>query len=92
MAESPCYQVNNTVYSKKLDERWVILSADKSQALELNRAASLLWESLQKPRTVESLVRRLTSVYSVDKKDAERDVKEFLLRYLTQGLIQQAPS
>ena len=80
---------NKSIYSKKIEDKWYILESNKKVMRELNAVASLLWEMLEKPSTIEDLVKRICKEFAVDKVQAEQDTRVFIKQYLKEQLIQQ---
>lgn len=83
------YIRNKSRYTKKIGEKWYILEPNKKIMRELNLVASLLWEMLEKPSTIEELVKRICKEFAVDKIQAEQDTSVFIKQYLKEQFIQQ---
>lgn len=70
----------------------VPISVDtKGQAglIKLNEVGAFLWERLQNGTTEADLVKDLTSEYDVKEEKAAADVKKFLVKLRTQGLLEE---
>lgn len=78
------------IYSRNIRGTWVILSPIKKACLELNEVAGVIWEAINTPKTIPELSKYLCSVYDIDEKIAEHDMKDFILSYQQKGLIDEA--
>lgn len=83
------YLRNKAIHAKAINNKWYILEPNKKIMRELNSVASLLWEMLEKPSTIEELVKRICKEFAVDKVQAEQDISVFIKQYLKEQLIQQ---
>lgn len=86
---SPRYVRCEDIHSKKIGDQWVILKPGSEAVLELNETAGVLWDALQAPQTIRSLVKHITSIYFIDTQRATEDIQEFLSLYLQRGLLRQ---
>ena len=65
----------------------VLLDLQSGDYLGLDPVASAIWQSLQTPQSVDSIVKALTEAYEVDEEECRRDTLEFLQRIDSLGLI-----
>ena len=56
--------------------------------LVLNKAGKFLWDNLQKDIELEDLVKTLMDTYSVSESVAENDVKDFIKKLQSVGIIE----
>jgi len=81
------YVRNNTIYAKKINDKWYILENDKRAVRELNEIGSLIWEALVEPCTIENIVGRICEEYKVEPRIAQKDALEFVIGYVKEGYI-----
>ena len=62
--------------------------ADLAYLFSFNSVGSTIWEALDKPRTVEELVRVVADTYDVSPDKAQEDLQVFLSEAQTAGVIQ----
>jgi len=70
-----------------IDHEIVLLSIDRGEYYELNGAGSRIWELIETPVTVSSMVDRLCEEFDVARATCESQVLDFLGKMLTEGLI-----
>ncbi|MBU1326555.1 PqqD family protein [Patescibacteria group bacterium] len=78
---------NPSVYSKKVDGKWLILEPDKQHIRELNETADFVWGATQKPIEVSTIIKRLAKAYLLPPEQCKKDVEEFVRRYLREKLL-----
>ena len=71
-----------------LQDEAVVLHLGKGVYFGLNPVGATVWNALQEPKTVEQLVRIVTSEYQVQAGECERDVLELLARLQEAGLVE----
>jgi hypothetical protein len=54
--------------------------ADMNSVYTLNETGAFLWDQINGNRTLEVIIDNLTDEYATDRKTAEDDVKEFIMR------------
>ena len=81
------YIQKRDVVFQKVDGFIHILDQKKDAIVSLNATATLLWSTLAKPHSPDSLATILTNTYEVDTKTAANDVNEFIDTMLQSGFI-----
>ncbi|MGB8988911.1 MAG: PqqD family protein [Candidatus Sulfotelmatobacter sp.] len=61
---------------------------DLASIYSFNPTGSLIWQSLESPKSLDELVSVVESEYAVERDQAERDVKQFLHDMLAADLVQ----
>lgn len=75
------------VIFKEVEGVVYILDPQKSIVRTLNRTASFIWQSLEKPQSIKQLAQLLSKEFSVKEKKAKEDLEEFALQYLKDKLL-----
>jgi len=83
------FSQSNSVYSKKIDGKWVVLKKNGGHYYSFNDTAGLLWESLKKPMSNQNMSDLLVKQFGIDLKTAKEDVEEFIEDGIKDGLITQ---
>ena len=74
-------------YQKILDE--VIIVAPKDRRVHrLDDVAAHIWLDIEKPRSIDELVRSVSGEFEVDEKTARRDVARFVDALKEKGLAE----
>ena len=71
-----------------LQDEAVVLHLGKGVYYGLNAVGATVWNALQEPKTVEQLVRIVTTEFKVQTAECERDLLELLARLQEAGLIE----
>jgi hypothetical protein len=64
---------------------------DLASIYSFNETGSLIWQSLETPKSVSELINAVEQEYAVKPDQAERDVKQFLNDMLSVGLVEARP-
>ena len=78
---------NKNTISENLSNKTFILNNETGEYIELNEAASYLWNSFKDESTPENLTEFLTKEYNLDVAIAERDVNVFIQECLSNKLL-----
>lgn len=73
---------------RRIDGEGVVLSTTKDEAHILNDTAILIWEMLDGRHTVDEIADRLTSEYSIPRKNALADVNQFIKMLRSKELVE----
>lgn len=65
----------------------MLLKQNSSYCFKLNETAGVLWENLDKTRTSDYLIKKLTDIYEISNNQAKKDVGDFLKYGLKHGFI-----
>jgi hypothetical protein len=63
-------------------------AGDLASIYSLNQTGSLIWQSLESPKSASDLISIIEQECAVDRSQAARDVKQFLREMLSAGLVQ----
>jgi hypothetical protein len=61
---------------------------DLASIYSFNQTGSLIWQSMESPKTLRELISAVQREYAVAGEQAERDVKQFLQDTLSAGLVE----
>lgn len=75
---SSVVQRNTDMLFSKMDEEVVMLSIQNSEYYGLNEIGSTIWEMIEKPVQVETLMLQLIEEYEVERRQAESDILALL--------------
>lgn len=85
---------DNTLISRKpevvfneIDGEYVMLSIDKGEYYALNEAGSRIWEIIETPSTLRTIINKLHFEFDVEEEQCILDVKEFILEMLNKDII-----
>jgi hypothetical protein len=62
---------------------------DLASIYSFNATGSLLWQTLETPQGLSSLIDAVQSEYAVEREQAESDVKQFLKDTVSVGLVEE---
>ena len=78
---------NPSIYSKKINDKWIILEPNKEYTRELNNVASFIWETIKDPIDEVDLINKICQAYSVKKTQASKDLNIFLSEFIKEKFI-----
>jgi len=81
------YIISPKVFTKKINNKTLILKEGEDFYRELNEAASLIWESIRKKKNITSIVDLFMKTYTTDENTAKKDIKYFIENYVKLGLL-----
>ena len=61
---------------------------DLASIYSFNQTGSLIWQSMESPKTLRELISDVQREYAVAREQAEKDVKQFLQDMLSAGLVE----
>jgi len=61
---------------------------DLASIYSFNQTGSLIWQSMESPKTLRELISAVQREYAVAREQAEKDVKQFLQDMLSAGLVE----
>jgi len=76
------------ILASDIDDEKVMMSVEKGQYYGLNPVGSRVWDLIDTPVTVSSLIDVLLLKYDVDREFCERDVLAFLENLYNDGILQ----
>jgi hypothetical protein len=74
--------------STRLDDETVLLELKKGTYYGLNSVGSVIWESIQQPRSIEVVCSAILEQYSVDSDTCKRDVLRVIGELQAAGLAE----
>jgi len=77
-----------THVSTTVDGETVLLNNETGMYQGLNGVGPRIWELVQEPTTVETIVETLSAEYDVDSQRCERDVRAFLQELAAEQLVE----
>lgn len=81
------YERNKKTISGKLHDELVMMDMDQGKYFSLNQTATVIWELLERPLTIEELCETLTEEFEIDREQCEADTKQYLEEMMKLGLI-----
>ncbi len=80
-------EFSKKVMGKKLEGEWVFLHLENGKYYGLNETGSLVWDEIREKKDPEEAVARLQTVYQLERRQAEKDVRDLLKELEREGLI-----
>lgn len=71
-------KIKDNIGWREIGEKTIVFNSVNQELLELNESAAFLWQHLLKTTTLERLLDRFFSRYSVDLKQGKKDVVDFI--------------
>jgi hypothetical protein len=90
----PVYVRSQAVVSRRVAGETLIVPVrgkvgDLASIYSFNESGSLIWQSMESPKSVAELISAVQQEYAVSYEQAERDVKQFLSDTLSVGLVEE---
>lgn len=82
---------HESIIHSKLDDEIVMLSIEKGKYFGLNPVGSRIWELIEEPKTVSTIISTLADEYEVSLETCEKDLLHFLSQMAEQQIIQTRP-
>ena len=83
------YIRNNESVSGKLQDEQVILDIEKGKYFSLNPVATLIWEILEQPLSVDHLCKKLLEEYDVETEKCRVETTDYIEEMIKNGLIKE---
>jgi hypothetical protein len=83
------YIQNKKVIQSKIGDEVVMLDMDSGFYFGLNSVASIIWEKLEKPISLEEVINELLSEFNIDRDTCENDTMAFWVQLLDKNIIKQ---
>lgn len=81
---------NEDILATTMDGEVVMMSVEDGTYFSLSSGVgALIWELLEKPKTLDELVAAIQQEYDVDAKECESDVNELVKSMKKQSLVSQ---
>ena len=81
----------DTVVSTNLGDGTALLDLRTNQYFSLADVGTVIWRSLQTPRTLDEIVDEVLAVYEVDRADCAQDVDVLLGELIGADLVEISP-
>lgn len=81
-------RTSKKIVGKKLGGEWVFLNFQNGQYYGLNKTGSLIWDSLVRNKSLETILEILQKKFSVEQTRLDREIHEFLDNLQKEGLIE----
>jgi hypothetical protein len=79
------------IAARKVAGEMVVLSADDSSLYVFNGVGTAVWEAVEEPTAVSTIVERICRDYDIDAEQARLDVVEFVDGLLAHGVLMEQP-
>jgi hypothetical protein len=86
-----CAISGDTVVSTSLGHGTALLDLRTNQYFSLADVGTVIWQSLQTPRTLDEIVDDVLAVYEVDRADCVQDVDMLLSELMGADLVEISP-
>lgn len=87
--ENNCLLVRKqNVFTADMNGETVMMDTEKGKYFNLGAVGGRIWEVLEKKMTLEELVEILTGEYNIDYDTCLNDVKEFVEKLVSMGLVE----
>ncbi len=80
---------NPHIFSKKIKNKWVILEKNKKYIRELEDITGIIWEMAEKPVTTDNIAKKIALAYRHPLIEVQKDVENFVKKYIKAGLIEE---
>ena len=78
---------NEEITAANMDGEVVMMNIDTGNYYNLGRTGSVIWNLLEEPVSVESLIDKLTDIYQVGRTQCEEELQAFLTELSREGLV-----
>jgi hypothetical protein len=82
------FAANPELSVRKIEEETFVFNRKDSEIHSFNRSGAFLWDILAKSGSHSAAVDSMIDKYDVDRTTAETDVREFLDKLISAGLIE----
>lgn len=81
--------VNKQIYFRKSGQKFLILSLDRINVIELEGVAFFIWKNLQKPISYLDLLKKVKKEYNVSEVELEKDLKAWLKQAISEKIVEK---
>jgi len=78
---------NSDIIAAGISEQTILLNPADWTYVHFNETAARIWEALDEPRSVDSVIETLMRDYAVDRSTCEREVEAFVSEMSGRGFI-----
>ena len=76
------------IVTAKLDEKAVMMSIENGRYYGMNDIATVIWDNIEKPISIEKLVQLLTDEFDVSDEQCEDETVAFLTKLYNENIIE----
>lgn len=81
------YKISTKIVWKDADDTVYILQPERDEVHILNETGSFIWRLIAKKKSYKQIQTALLDHFEVDESTAQKDVKDFLARYVRDGFL-----
>ena len=90
------YQKKEDIVTRSIADETLLVPirsqmADMQRIFALNPVAEFIWQQLDGKQKLENILEGITANFNIEKVQAESDLREFILRLIKEGIIEEAP-
>ncbi len=83
--------IPETLFLQKVDDETILLDSNTNEYFSINETGTLIWETLEEKKDLNSVKEEIISNYEVDEKQVEKDILNFIQEVVNKGLITLKP-
>lgn len=80
-------QRNNEILTSDLDGEKVMLSIKRGEYFGLGKTGTFIWDHIENPVKIDSLIDMITENYNVDKNKCFADISPFIIDLIEKELV-----
>ncbi|TLP36837.1 PqqD family protein [Arcobacter arenosus] len=79
--------IPDCLFLQKVDNETILLDSNTNEYFSINEIGTLIWETLEEKKDLNSVKEEIISNYEVDEKQVEKDILNFIQEVVNKGLI-----
>ncbi|WP_421716496.1 PqqD family protein [Arcobacter arenosus] len=79
--------IPDSLFLQKVDDETILLDSNTNEYFSINEIGTLIWETLEEKKDLNSVKEEIISNYEVDEKQVEKDILNFIQEVVNKGLI-----
>lgn len=83
-------RADQTVTTQLAEDKCVVLDTRNGEYYTFNASASVLWQLLERPQSLQTMAEALVGKYAIAAEDARRDAEAFLAELKSANLLKSA--
>ncbi len=80
----------NNALTTPVEEELVMFDTEAGKYYGLNEVATAIWNRLQNPQTIGSLINSLTAEFEISEEQCRKEVRQFLSDMINRGLVEES--
>ena len=80
----------NAALTTPVEEELVMFDTEAGKYYGLNEVATAIWNRLQNPQTIGSLINSLTAEFEISEEQCRKEVRQFLSDMINRGLVEES--